>query len=300
MMNYRKIKISKLLVVVSLFLLIPFSSFSQEKELISPYITLQYFKNTDGLKSLKTILTYSVNRMELPLPRQEIFFYTGTAKVLLASVSTDDNGIATFPVDEKTLPVDKTGQWSFISEYNGNDTIEAASSDPLNIKDLTMEMTLSEEDSIKTISIKAFSMENGKPVPDVNEMISVYVPRMFSLLSIGDIFLDENGMASLEFPSDIPGDKSGNITIISKLEDHPLFGNVEKRETLQWGVPTSLPAPVVHRALWTKEPPMWMIVTLSILLTGVWGHYLFAVISLILIKIDSKKKKTDKEEYGLN
>jgi hypothetical protein len=300
MMNYRTKKISKKLLVVNLFLLLSAFSFSQDEGLISPYITLQYFKNTDGLKSLKTTLTYSVNRMELPLPRQEIFFYTGTTKELLASVITDDKGVATFPVDEKTLPVDNEGHWSFVSEYNGNDTIEAASSDPLSIKDLTLEMTLSEADSIKTASIKAFSMENGKEVPDANELISVYVTRMFSLLSVGDLFLDENGTASVEVPSDIPGDKSGNITIISKLEDHPLFGNVEKRETLQWGIPTSLPAPVIHRALWTKEPPMWMIVTLSILLTGVWGHYLFAIISLILIKIDSKKKKADKEEYRLN
>jgi hypothetical protein len=36
---------------------------------------------------------------------------------------------------------------------------------------------------------------------------------------------------------------------------------------------------------------MWMIITLSILLMGVWGHYFFAIISLIRIKIEAKREK---------
>jgi hypothetical protein len=37
---------------------------------------------------------------------------------------------------------------------------------------------------------------------------------------------------------------------------------------------------------------------LSILLTGVWGHYLFAIISLFLIKREAKRKKA-RDEYKL-
>jgi hypothetical protein len=39
-----------------------------------------------------------------------------------------------------------------------------------------------------------------------------------------------------------------------------------------------------------------MIYTLSVLLSGVWGHYLFAIISLIRIRINAKKKKVEKIE----
>jgi len=48
---------------------------------------------------------------------------------------------------------------------------------------------------------------------------------------------------------------------------------------------------------WTKIAPKWMIYTLSVLLAGVWGHYLFAIISLIRIKIDAARKA--KEEYRM-
>jgi hypothetical protein len=60
-------------------------------------------------------------------------------------------------------------------------------------------------------------------------------------------------------------------------------------------MPTDYSVPVTHRALWTKIAPRWMIYSLSVLLAGVWGHYLFAVISLIRIKIDARRKA--KEEY---
>ena len=57
-----------------------------------------------------------------------------------------------------------------------------------------------------------------------------------------------------------------------------------------WGTPTDYSVPVSHRALWTKTAPKWMIYTLSILLAGVWGHYLFAIISLIRIKREADYK----------
>ena len=123
----------------------------------------------------------------------------------------------------------------------------------------------------------------------------IYVPRMFSLLPVGEAYLDDNGDASVEFPSDLPGDKEGNLEIIAKFEDHPDYGTVEKSANEPWGVPTFYTAPPLHRALWTHMPPTWMIVTLLILLTGVWTHYMYAIISLYLIRRDARKQA--KEEY---
>lgn len=264
--------------------------FSQEKTIISPYITLQYFKNTDDQRYLQTTLTYSSDRMEVPLNGMEISFYSGSeGKRLLGTVQTDEKGIARYDLTEYgTLTKNRDGSWAFSAEFSGNDTIEAGSSELL-IREVKLEMTLSEIDTVKTISITAFRPENNRDIPVSGETVMIYVPRMFSLLPAGEATLDENGFASLEFPSDIPGDAEGNITIISRFEEHPDFGNVERKVVRNWGVPYVNPTPVAHRALWTKTPPWWMIITLSILLTGVWGHYLFAIISLIRIKRESKK-----------
>jgi hypothetical protein len=163
-------------------------------------------------------------------------------------------------------------------------------------KDVVLNMTLTEVDSIKTVTVTAQTLDNGKEVPVSGETVSVFVPRMFSNLVIGELTLDDAGTASLEFPSDLPGGKDGNLTIVAAFIDNSTYGNVEKRETIHWGVATDY-LPTSHRALWTQRAPRWMIYTLSVLLAGVWGHYIFAIISLIRIRIEAKRKA--KEEYKI-
>lgn len=287
-----KNRLSIIWTALSVLLIISNPLYSQEEAKISPYIQLQYFKNTNESRFLKTTLTYSFNRMEIPIPGMEIaFFSEAEGKKLLGSVFTDDRGVATMELTKDIgLPVNEDGLWEFSTEFEGNDTIEEGSSE-LSIRDVKLEMSLQEVDSIKTISLKAFTTERNSDIPVSEEVVMIYVPRMFSMLPIGEATLDERGTSSIEFPSDLPGDSIGNLTIISKFEEHPDFGNVEKKVEIKWGVPAVNKAPVEHRALWTKTAPMWMIITLSVLLTGVWGHYLFAIISLILIKRDSKKQR---------
>lgn len=293
-----KKKVIYAILFLSLFPVFSVHLFSQQVTLISPYIQLQYFKNTDDQRILQTTLTYSKNRMELPLPGMEISFFTGgDQKELIAKALTDNKGVARFELgNDIKLKTDRDGMWAFSSEFKGNDTIEAGTSE-ITVKNVRLEMVLSLADSIKTITVKAFVNDNGKEKPVSGEAVKLYVPRMFSLLPVSELTLDEMGTASVEFPSDLPGDKEGNLTIIAKFEENVTFGNVEKRETLVWGLPTDYSVPTTHRALWTKTAPRWMIYTLSILLAGVWGHYLFALISLISIRIDAKRKA--KEEYRI-
>jgi len=184
--------------------------------------------------------------------------------------------------------------WAFSSEFTGNDTINGETSE-VTVRDMRLEMALTEADSIKTVTLNAFTTEGGKEIPVSGEAVTVYVPRMFSLLPVGELTLDDAGSATMEFPSDLPGDKEGNLVIIAKIAENATYGNLEKRETIKWGLPIDYSVPVTHRALWTTIAPRWMIYSLSVLLAGVWGHYLFAIISLIRIKIDATRKA--KEEY---
>ncbi len=294
-MMFMKKNISNTTVLLSILFLFSVQAFPQDKTMISPSLQLQYFKNTDDHSVLQTVLTYSKNRMEIPLAGMEISFYKGTKKELLGSVTTDNKGIARFALgSDLKLPLENNGAWTFSSEYKGNDTITTGNAD-INIKDVRLEMTLSLADSIKTISVAAFVNEKGKDTPVSGEVVKIYVPRMFSLLPVGEVTLDEKGTGSIEFPADLPGDKDGNLTIISKFEENEKFGNVEKDSQIKWGTPTVYTESSAHRALWTKTPPRWMIITLSILLVGVWGHYLFAIISLLRIKIDARRLA--KKEY---
>jgi len=284
-------KFRYLFLFLSLSTLFCVNLFSQEATIISPNIQMQYFKNTDNMRILKTTLTCSSNSMELPLPGMEVSFFSGRdEKVLIAKILTDNQGVATLELKEDfSIKEGKDGLLNFSTELKGNDTIEAATSE-LTVKDLTLEMALTLEDTIRTVTVKAFTSDNGVDTPLSGETVNVYVPRMFSLLKIGELSLDDSGTASVEFPPGLPGDKEGNLTLIAKLADNTTYGNVEKQETLKWGLPTNYSVPITYRALWTKTAPIWMIYTLSVLLIGVRGHYLFAFISLIRIKRDAVKQ----------
>lgn len=270
--------------------------YSQEKA-ISPSLQLKYFKNSENQRSLKAILTYTLKRKDYPLPGMEISFYADQDKrELLGSVVTNEKGVANYFIGNDTnLPLNKENAWDFSSEYKGNDSIEAASSDPLTIKDVNLEMEFSLVDSVKTVILKANTIDKGKTLPVKGESVFLFVTRTFSLLPAGDAALGDDGTASIEFPTDIPGDKDGMLTVVAKFDDHPTFGNVERKATVQWGIPTTHQSHLSHRALWTKGAPSWMIIALSIMLAGVWGHYMYAIISLIRIKRLSKDDEQQNE-----
>jgi hypothetical protein len=223
----------------------------------------------------------------------KVDFIYGNGKSAFSSV-TDENGAAICLLPDN-LATDAKGNWHFMSEFTGNDTIAGASAE-LIIMDINIEMTLDEIDTVKTISLNGSRPEGGKKIPLEGEYLYVYVPRMFSLLPLGEAVLDDSGSASVEFPAGLPGDREGTITIIARTEDHPDYGNVEKRSTLKWGVRADYSSPEGHRALWTKTAPKWMIYTLSVLLTGVWAHYMFAIISLIRIRKDARKQALKDKE----
>lgn len=291
-----KKQLSVKLTAICLLSLFSVISFSQEKPTIRPTLLLNYVK-TNNVGSLVAKLSYAPESTELPLKEMEIVFFTDGGQKELGKIPTDANGSAVFKFSEnEKLPADTQGNWSFSAEFKGNDTIDAAMAEVTG-RDVILDMTLSLVDSIKTVSVSAYTYDGKVRNPTAGEIVTVSVPRMFSFLPVGDITLDENGTGSIEFPSDIPGDSTGLITIVGRFFEHPSFSTVESTKREQWGVPTSL-VPTSHRALWTKTAPKWMIFTLSILLVGVWGHYMFAVISLILIRIDARKKKA-KEEYKL-
>lgn len=294
-----KINFNKIL-VFTLILMTSHCLFSQDKTLISPYFQLQFFKDNDGQRVLRTTLTYSKNRMEIPIPGMKITFYSGSeTKTKILDAVTDNKGVASVLLNNiQSLISDKEGSWSFYSEFEGNDTIGTGNSEIL-IKDITMKMDLKIIDSTKYVNISVSKTENGIVIPVGSEIIKIYVPRMFSLLPVGEITLDDNGSGSLEFPSDLPGDIDGNIVIIARIEDHPDFGNIEKMSTVKWGIVPDYSYPSGHRALWTKTAPRWMIYTLTILLTGVWAHYLYTIICLIRIKKDARRIKIRKDPENL-
>lgn len=138
---------------------------------------------------------------------------------------------------------------------------------------------------------------NDIPVKDVD--VHFYVQRMYSLLPIGKyVTTDENGQAAISFPNDIPGDKNGNIIVVSKIEDDDTYGDVEFKSEVKWGV---LLKAEEHE--WNKrslsaardKAPMILIIVSNAIIALIWGTIVYVMYQIVRIRKASKMLQTKKK-----
>ena len=261
---------------------------------IEPYMEFSYWKNTHNVKLLKVKMSYFTEILQKPLEGLSIQFFSGEEEnILLGESKTDKKGLAMFTINSNTtIPANEEGIMYFRAEYQGEENIFPASEE-VYAKDVKLDMDLIQHEGIRMIKLNATTMTEGEMVPVTDEDVYVYVPRMFSDLVVGEGYFEADGTTEIEFPSDIPGDSLGNIVVVARFNDHYLYGNVEKRENVPWGVPSYHEGPGDVRTLWTQVAPKWMIITLSIMLAGVWGHYVYAIVSIIRIRKNGKNEKNE-------
>lgn len=211
---------------------------------------------------------------------------------LLGKAQTTQEGIAVLTIPTAGLPADKDGLITYRASFRETPAYPAAE-ESIAAKPIMIRLFFSIVDSVKTLQVTAVTRdEKGQEKPVAGENIMIYVPRLFSLLKIGEIALDETGTGTLEFPKEIVGDTLGNLTVIARLEEHDIYGFAQGKNVINWGVHKQYyKAEVPSRELWTPIAPMWMIITLIIMLLGVWAHYVYAVYELIMIKRIGKENK---------
>lgn len=266
-----------------------------EPETYDSYLEIFTKKNADDTRTFRANLVGEGSET-LPIIEAEIIFYNfiGDEKTEIGKAKTDQKGdaILNLPADFK-YQKEEGGLINIKAEFEGTDALEYQEAE-LSFIDLKMTMTLSEIDSVKTITVTAYSInELGEEIPVNNVEFVFFIDGLFSRLPIGEGYL-EDGECVFKFPNYLKGDNLGNMNIYAAFVDNDEYLNVEKVEKAQWGT---------HRAnydettreLWTTGAPLWMIITLTILLVGVWSHYIFAVIQLVLIKKESKKLIQNKE-----
>jgi hypothetical protein len=257
---------------------------------IEPETECKCVKNPD----LSRTLTYSVKYVKTDEKKSSfgadvpVTFTTGAGKEKLATIKTNGYGVAQciVPANQK-LPL-KNGQFSFSATIDENPIVESKS-DSVTVTDLGIEMSLELKDSVKTIVFHTYELgPNGEKKPVKTDLV-FYVPRTFSKLKVAEASTGEDGNGEIEFPNGIPGDSTGNLTVLGRVEENEKYASVETSQVMNWGVATNYHIAKFHRALWTTIAPTWMIVTLTVLLLGVWGHYMYVVYKLYRINKESKQ-----------
>jgi hypothetical protein len=282
-----------LLLIGILLISFPGSAQDEEIEKVDPSFSISYQKESDGTKVLMGTAKYRKDRVWTRITDLEITFYylLDGEESKLASTQTDENGLGMLKVHtEIPIPADEDGYMTFLARTSETELFESTEEEIM-IIDLFLEMELLTEDDEKQIIARAYTINiDGEKEPMSDEDLFFYVPRMFSDLQVSEGYLEE-GETYAEFPSDLIGDEDGNLEVIARLVEHDEYGTVEVRMMSNWGISQTahLQEHPSKGELWTPVAPMWMIVTLIILLLGVWGHYFYTVVQLFLIRKEGKE-----------
>jgi hypothetical protein len=279
-----------------LLLSFPRMAFSQETKdsltEVSPSLSLSYLCTSNDSVILTARLYFKQDRDIIALQNAVVNFSAANDKDTreLGSAITDSTGNAVLLAGPAgSFPFNADGLVSYTASFSAAGKYLAASESFL-AKPAVLKVEFYEEDSVRFVRVTGKKKDSkGADVPITGETVKLYVPSLFRPLPIGEISLDENGTGSVEFPKTLIGDSSGNLVVFGQIEESDLFGNLQGKNTINWGTPKHMiPAERPKRELWTPVAPLWMIITLIIMLAGVWAHYVYAVIQLAKIRRSSK------------
>lgn len=253
---------------------------------------LSVFKENDDTRLLKAEFYGLDNKVKIPVFGSQISFYNflEEEEQLLGTAKTTQDGIASLRLPEDQVYLkDEEGYISFRASSDGLGQLDVYEDD-IAVIDLVLSMNLDVIDSIKTITLNAYSLDNeNNEIPLEEGDVFFYVQGMLSKMKIAEGWIEE-GECIIEFPDDIPGNTEGELTVYATIEDSDEFGNVVKQTKIKWGVGSKIIVEE-HNKLWSEAPPLWMIVTLSVLLIGVWANYLNTIINLFIIRKEGRELK---------
>lgn len=256
-----------------------------EAELISPSIEFISVQKADNTIDLNAAIKAKVKGVFYKLPLLKITFVevNEMGEKELGFLITDKYGKANLNVKADSLLPDKEGKYHFKAVYAGNKQMEAAEEE-ITIKRARLEFTPIKGDSLLTVQVKLIDVGTGTEIPVPETAVGIYVTRLINPLKIGEGTTDENGEATVEVPANLPGDAKGNITLLARLDESELFGKLEASSTQVWGISVSDKLKKMPRALWSSDPPIWMLVTFIVLMTAVWGHYIVIIVQLFRLR----------------
>jgi len=263
-------------------------------ETISPSLQFSAVQKSDNSIDLKASLKTKLKGQSYNLYLLKVVFYNiaDQQEIELGHAITDGSGKAVFNVKADSLKTDAEGKLQFKAVFAGNNAIEAAE-EVFSFKRAKLEITPIKEDSLLSVQVKLVDLGTGKVIPVKDATIGIFVKRSFLPLKVGEGTTDENGEATVEFPKNLPGDAKGNLTIIGRMDENEIYGNLESSAVQPWGVPVSDLSKELPRALWSSHPPMWMIITFGILMVVVWGHYIIIVYDLFRLRKEQPHFPTD-------
>ncbi|MBK5210532.1 MAG: hypothetical protein JJE44_13675 [Flavobacteriaceae bacterium] len=271
--------------------LLPQKTYAQEEK--NPVsITLTYTKimGVSSIIEIKTTTriekqTSAVKNIELTISND-----ADEEDIVLGKVITDKEGFAKFELkDLSNLRKDAENFYNFTVQFDGNDAYEEAS-EVIHFKDAKINAELLAEDDGEGNTVNSMTAtltEGDTDTPVEGADLKVQVQRLIRPLTIGEdsYTTEEDGTILAELRNDIPG-IDGKLNFEVVLKDSEDYGTVKAIVKTSIGVPIIDKSSFDKRTLWGSraKAPVFLLISLNVVLFGVWGVLLYLTYNLVRIK----------------
>jgi mono/diheme cytochrome c family protein len=130
--------------------------------------------------------------------------------------------------------------------------------------------------------------KDNRIVPVDSAEIQLLAARYFGNLPVAASKLtNKRGEVTFDFPKEIPGNKYGTVTLISRVNDETgLLGEAETSIKAGIGIAINTVSLTAERAMWNvrSKAPIWVMLSYSLVVIVVWGFILYIIISVARIK----------------
>lgn len=276
--NYNMKKQISIILTLALVIVSP-GLFGQEKASIR--LDLTYHQLNNQLPELKAQIRTRIDRRYQPVEGVKVNFYHSevSEENFLGASDSDLEGFASliFPDNFKTW-FDTSSVMTYHAIVSDDPNYDDKDDD-IDITKSIVEISLDEgEEREVEITINKFD-EEGNQIPAEEVDVQIFVKRTFGRLEIGSGFeTDEDGKFTTDFPSDIPGDSLGRLTIVAFVEDDRDLGYLNFEKEADWGVITlDNNEEFEKRTLWASrdKAPFWLLIFPNLIILGIWGTMVY-------------------------
>jgi hypothetical protein len=120
--------------------------------------------------------------------------------------------------------------------------------------------------------------------PLENAAVVFGVRRTFGNLVIGTDTTMDDGTAQTKFPQGLPGGATGQLQLLADVKPTDRYGAAHADMVIGGGVVVPPVADPFPRTFWAPHAPLWLILSITVLLGGVWSTYLFVVSQVLAIR----------------
>lgn len=271
------------------------SMVSEEEEIVEkPVLRMSFeaFKINDQVKIMARVRS-KVDTKWQNTAGVEVSFYKDEVipENLIGKDTSNSKGETSWIVP---APEESATYWASVKEHPDFEDVE----ETVTVNPSVLNLELVEEDSMRYVKVfVGVPNDSGEVVPTPEVECKIFVQRLFGNMPLGEPeTTDEEGYITVEFPTGVPGDGSGNITIVAKVAEHEILGNVETSKTVSWGVPIVSEDFYAQRRLWSARDnsPIALVVVVNAALLGIWGVIFYIFWEIFRINKIGKASKTSK------